>query len=371
MHGHVGQQGEDKMTKHAAEFRVTWPDWVPENVRRYLCHTNDSDSIRSVARQDESCASTVLRQVRHVEASREDGLMDDGLAWLIDLYDRSRARTGPSADPAVLPHDTQRDQELEAVTREIAPALRRLAQPGAVLAIADGMDRAVIVRDREDGEAHRLGVVERSVAYALAVNEWIETITTGRISRHRISAAGRSRLNEIIARAENRANGFSDAGGISAGKPSGRVIRRRTGLAETPALALSRRRDPSGEPFLAPDLVRAAERIQDDFELAQMEPRSTQNWDQFLTAGVTGSKVPDPTLRGASAARDRVTAALRALGPGLGDVVLECCCRLQGLEAAERNLGWSARSGKIVLRIALQRLSAYYAGLRDGGGLIG
>lgn len=55
-----------------------------------------------------------------------------------------------------------------------------------------------------------------------------------------------------------------------------------------------------------------------------------------------------------------MAAALRDLGPGLGDMVLRCCCFLEGLEAAERRMGWSARSGKIVLRIALQRLRRHY-----------
>ena len=53
-------------------------------------------------------------------------------------------------------------------------------------------------------------------------------------------------------------------------------------------------------------------------------------------------------------------AALRDLGPGLADVALRCCCFLEGLEAAEKRMGWSARSGKIVLRIALQRLHQHY-----------
>ncbi|NJM83749.1 MAG: helix-turn-helix domain-containing protein, partial [Tabrizicola sp.] len=47
-------------------------------------------------------------------------------------------------------------------------------------------------------------------------------------------------------------------------------------------------------------------------------------------------------------------------GPGLGDVALRCCCFLEGLEVAEKRLGWAARSGKIVLRIALQRLRRHY-----------
>jgi len=66
-----------------------------------------------------------------------------------------------------------------------------------------------------------------------------------------------------------------------------------------------------------------------------------------------------------------VIGALRDLGPGLGDVVLRCCCYLEGLEQAERRMGWSARSGKIVLRIALQRLRLHYERLGDAGQMIG
>ncbi|MFD1809036.1 DUF6456 domain-containing protein [Gemmobacter lanyuensis] len=55
-----------------------------------------------------------------------------------------------------------------------------------------------------------------------------------------------------------------------------------------------------------------------------------------------------------------MAAALRDLGPGLGDVALRVCCYLEGLEVAERRMGWAARSGKIVLRIALQRLRRHY-----------
>ncbi|MEL7000696.1 MAG: DUF6456 domain-containing protein, partial [Pseudomonadota bacterium] len=59
----------------------------------------------------------------------------------------------------------------------------------------------------------------------------------------------------------------------------------------------------------------------------------------------------------------RFMAALGSLGPGLADVTLRTCCFLEGLEACERRMGWSARSGKIVLQLALQRLADHY-GLR-------
>ena len=52
---------------------------------------------------------------------------------------------------------------------------------------------------------------------------------------------------------------------------------------------------------------------------------------------------------------------------------MRCCCCLEGLEAAEKRLGWSARSGKIVLRIALMRLHQHYERTLGSaaGGMIG
>ncbi|MCB2153141.1 MAG: helix-turn-helix domain-containing protein, partial [Rhodobacteraceae bacterium] len=128
-----------------------------------------------------------------------------------------------------------------------------------------------------------------------------------------------------------------------------------------PLATLARRRDRDGEMFLTQDLVVAGERLRGDFELAQMGPRTTQNWDKFLTGTDRGTPQGAPGMsEGSARARERVAAALRELGPGLGDMVLRVCCFLEGLEAAERRLGWSARSGKIVLRIALMRLKRHY-----------
>ncbi|MFC3117855.1 DUF6456 domain-containing protein [Jhaorihella thermophila] len=52
-------------------------------------------------------------------------------------------------------------------------------------------------------------------------------------------------------------------------------------------------------------------------------------------------------------------------------MALRCCCYLEGLEEAERRMGWSARSAKIVLRIALQRLKRHYDGESDTDRMIG
>jgi hypothetical protein len=87
----------------------------------------------------------------------------------------------------------------------------------------------------------------------------------------------------------------------------------------------------------------------------------TQNWERLVTGAIDGEGQ-------GGGAGPRPSAALRDLGPGLGDVALRCCCFLEGLEAAERRMGWSSRSGKIVLRIALQRLKRHY---EANGGISG
>lgn len=143
----------------------------------------------------------------------------------------------------------------------------------------------------------------------------------------------------------------------------------RFSIADSPLTALARRRDKSGAPFLDEELVAAGERLREDFELAQMGPQDTANWAGFLAGQDPEAYVTDTGVKGTPAmARERVVQAIRELGEGLSDVALRCCCFLEGLEAAEQQLGWSARSGKIVLRIALMRLSEHYRSQSGGVG---
>ena len=65
------------------------------------------------------------------------------------------------------------------------------------------------------------------------------------------------------------------------------------------------------------------------------------------------------------------SSTLRAMGPGLADILVGCCCFEEGLEDFESRQGWSARSGKIVLRIALQRLAHYYDTSPEDEAMIG
>ncbi|WP_299783397.1 DUF6456 domain-containing protein [uncultured Roseobacter sp.] len=378
-------------------LEATLPDWVPAAAQVYLAHTEAGLPIRALARAAGCHASTILRQIRRVETRRDDPLVDAALKSLgaahfvprsnaakvnekdlprMSFQDRISAPTSPSDNP---PSE-------DVLMAEGARVLRRLCETGAVLAVAAEMEKAVIVRDGAGGQATRTGVVSRQIAEAMALKEWISAQTTGKITRYSITPAGRAALEDMLdEEGGTTASGFAEAPTDFAGQhrswgekilpdiDTGRPRRMRYNLAESPLTALARRRDKNGEPFLNDDLVTVGERLREDFELAQMGPRVAQNWDRFLTAGGRGSFVPDSGVGdGPSNARKRVADALSDLGPGLSDVVLRCCCYLEGLETAEKKLGWSARSGKIVLRIALMRLKRHYdETIGPGGPLIG
>ena len=387
------------------------PAWVPQDARHYLAHTEAGLPIRALARSAGCHASTILRQIRRLENRRDDLLVDEALRRLGYSHFHPMpgaappgARQPDTIQPDTIPKEvapmqtelpqTTSDQEdapsAETLRLEARRVLRRLAEPGAVLAVAAEMDKAVVVRDGSGGATTRTAVVERAVAQAMALKEWISCDAPGRISRYRITGAGRAALSALMAEAESiAARGFAEgparfapapilnpraeAGAGERGAEAQPKRRRvRYSVAESPLLALARRRDKAGTPFLSDELVSAGERLREDFELSQMGPNVTQNWDGFLTGGVrgTGSATTGRT-RGPEAARARIAAALRDLGPGLGDVALRCCCYLEGLEQAERRMGWSARSGKIVLRIALQRLRRHYDDPAQDNGLIG
>ena len=349
------------------------PGWLPEAVRLYLNHTEDGLSLRALARRKGCHASTILRMVRRYEVRRDDPLLDEALCVLakrkanIPDPKLSSKEINPMSAPIrhqSLPVD---DATIRVEGRRI---LRRLAEPGAVLAIAADMEKAAVLREFPDGKSARTGVVDRAVAQAFLLKDWISCRRQGRIATYELTVAGRGALRRMLEE-DGMPPGMAEAPMAFAGPhrdwaereiiDEGGSRRIRFNLTESPVSVLGRRRDKDGKAFLESDLVTAAERLREDFELAQMGPRVAQNWERFLTMGDRGGFKSDSGLaEGPSAARDRVALALRDLGPGLGDVALRVCCFLEGIETAERRMGWAARSGKIVLRIALQRLRRHY-----------
>ena len=359
-----------------AEFLM--PDWVPEGVARYVAHVEAGRSIRSLAREAGCHASTILRQVRRTETRRDDLLVDLALKRLGRAQQAGLHINRPGGNTMLMTQMTTTNTDLsntelpdDAELKQTAPRiLRRLNEQGACLAIAKDMDVAVVVRDSADGQTLKTAKLDRKLAEALALKEWISLASDGRIARYRINASGRIALKKFLAEEEaarvalgENGDPFSDQQRDWAKRNAGADTNTRRGIrysaTESPMLALSRRRDKDGTAFLRAEFVAAGERLREDFELAQMGPNKVQNWEAFVT-GAESSADFSAGEDASDLARERVASALADLGPGLGDVVLRCCCFLEGMEAVERRMGWSARSGKIVLRIALMRLKNHY-----------
>ncbi len=349
-----------------------FPPWVPEAARNYIVHTEAGLSIRALARAGNCHPSTVLRQVRRFEGRRDDPLVDSALRMLsTHMVARSLAKERETKRMNVecFKSETARPVSLtqDEIDQDAKRILRRLCEQGALLAIAAEMETAVVVRLTDAGEQVRTALVDRQIAQAMALKDWITCPEPdSRIARYFITNAGRAALRRLTAQDENRASGFAErhtdpdddaAWDIAAIEGITRPQHRHIAT-ESPLIGLSRRKDRSGQPFLPRDLVAAGERLREDYELVEVGMSGFDGWE-----GLTRGQDPLPLPNAPKAALDalnRIKDALADLGPGLGDVVLRCCCFLEGLEHTEKAMGWSARSGKIVLRIALQRLKRHY-----------
>ncbi|PEQ10777.1 hypothetical protein B2G71_20740 [Novosphingobium sp. PC22D] len=102
----------------------------------------------------------------------------------------------------------------------------------------------------------------------------------------------------------------------------------------------------------------AGERLRADWEFAQLSQRLTMRWDPVRTKGGPDAGL-SPTER-QIAAKARFDGAVAAAGSGLSDILWRVVCAGEGLPDAERALGWPTRSGKLVLRLALDRVADFY-----------
>lgn len=105
-------------------------------------------------------------------------------------------------------------------------------------------------------------------------------------------------------------------------------------------------------------LFEAGEQLRADYERAQISPGVTMRWDAVRIRGTADGGL-SPTERQV-AARDRFGGAIASAGKGLADILWRVVCGCEGLPDAERALEWPARSGKLVLKLALDRVADFY-----------
>lgn len=289
----------------------------------YLAHVEAALPLRQIADQAGQALASVHRAVRRIEALRDDPLIDSAMDTLGAAYRHG----GPADDGSPL-------GEPDAPARQ---ALARLAATDAFLIVAAGAERAGVFVPANNLQ-RPVALMSVDAAAAFAARDWLRCVSRSRASsRYVLTQAGRSWLRE------QRSAG-RDAPPQPAPAPP----------AETPLAWLARRRDQAGRALLPPEALQAAERLRADVALAAGDAALDADWSALAP---DGPPIDSPE----AAARHRAAAALHALGPGLADAAFRACCLGEGLESIEAAMGWSARSAKVVLGIALQHLANHYA----------
>ncbi|WP_338468280.1 DUF6456 domain-containing protein [Novosphingobium sp. ZN18A2] len=102
----------------------------------------------------------------------------------------------------------------------------------------------------------------------------------------------------------------------------------------------------------------AGERLRADWERAQLAPSVTMRWEAVrVKGGVDTGLTPGERQ---IAAKQRFDEAIVQAGAGLSDILWRVVCAGEALPTAEKALAWPARSGKLVLSIALDRVADFY-----------
>ncbi|HHI82407.1 MAG TPA: hypothetical protein ENJ99_04565 [Rhizobiales bacterium] len=219
-----------------------------------------------------------------------------------------------------------------------------------------------VLKNPKTGRPVRGGRMNAELVDSMLARGWLVRRQGGEVV---LSAAGTAALL-----APSRQPNSSEIFASQHQSRTGKTIRTSPGAAytvchnetESPLSWMRARKGRDGKPLVSDEQYDAGERIRADFTFAGLSPRITASWD-FTGAGARrggyGPANLDMNDR-VIAARQRFHAALDALGPELSPVVIEVCCLANGLEAAERTLGWPRRSAKLVLLMALSCLARHY-----------
>jgi hypothetical protein len=105
----------------------------------------------------------------------------------------------------------------------------------------------------------------------------------------------------------------------------------------------------------------AGEQLRLDWERANLSPCVTMRWDP--APGLSPGQARGPKLERTeqqASAKSRFDGALNAAGAGMSDILWRVVCSGEGMRDAESALGWPARAGKLVLKMALDRVAGFY-----------
>ncbi|MGJ3265365.1 MAG: DUF6456 domain-containing protein [Salinarimonas sp.] len=244
--------------------------------------------------------------------------------------------------------------------------LEALAAPQGS-AIADPIDEArVVVRGTVDrrGVSLSAGAFARADADRLAAADLASWTSGGVVRRLGVTEAGRAWLRRGADPAEPFAAQHRIAAVSERLDPDDGAARRvAVNAAESPLSWLASRRNRDGTPFLSPAAFAAGERLRRDITIAGIMPGVTVDWSRLGGGGGGEGRAPgdrQTMTEALVAARQRIARAGEVLGGDDLDLLVDVCGFLKGLATIERERGWPARSAKVLVARALDRLARHY-----------
>lgn len=244
------------------------------------------------------------------------------------------------------------------LSRRALRLLEALRSPGTSTRPDPGREDLVFVSARAGGVSLGRGSHPAAALQELADGDLVEAPEPGRFA---ISQVGRAHLRRHAARApeerfeaQHREVVRAEIGGEAG------IETVRLNAQESPLDWLRRRRDGAGQPLIGPDAYAAGERLRRDMTLAGMMPSVTARWEGAIASGGGALRDPASATDAMIAARQRVRRALDGLGSDFADLLIDLCGFLKGLEQIERDRRWPPRSGKVVVRLALDQLARQY-----------
>jgi hypothetical protein len=248
--------------------------------------------------------------------------------------------------------------------RMICKLLEALAEPGARAAPSDLEENILIVFAPKNGVTlarARFPAQAADAAIGAGLAEWRRE---GKIQALLLTDAGRAHLRRSETRDDALDPFRAQHGDFARRAPEKGAPPIIVNDSESPLAWLARRKGADGKPFLASAQIEAGERFRRDIAQAQLLQRVTANWDASAAAARNSGEGSVIVSDIALDARDRLSRACDAVGPDLFGLLTDICGYLKGLESIESERGWPARSSKVVLKIALERLARHY-GLGD------
>ncbi|WP_153769819.1 DUF6456 domain-containing protein [Labrenzia sp. CE80] len=249
--------------------------------------------------------------------------------------------------------------------KQLLSLLKSLAQKGVHLKREGGKEKALlwtlVRQDRSERPVDNPDLV--------AVLERQGHLESGRHQTLILSSAGRLALKRWLSAGDGYFEQHREIRLLNVADPQGGG---RTAvpvnLCESPLAWLASRKDRNGRSLLDRAQVEAGERLRADYGFARLMPTMSGGWRTGGGGGTTGNRGRAADLSDdVIAARQRVERVLTGLEPVLAGLLVDVCCHLKGLTAVEVERGWPARSGKVVLQIALTGLASRYGYVTTAG----